>query len=513
MVQASVVAPEPPPLSGLSLALAGVVLALANFVVVLDVTIANVSVPHISGSLAVAPSQGTWIITSYAVAEAISVPLTGWLAGRFGAVRVFIAAMTGFALFSFLCGLAPNLFALIVSRVFQGLFGGPIMPMSQTLMLRVFPRERAAAAFGLWSMTTVVAPIAGPILGGVISDNWSWPWIFFINLPVIALSVVLSVRLLRAHETPTAKAPIDYVGLGLLVVWVAALQILLDEGRDADWFASGFIVALAVTAVIGFLAFLIWEITEAHPIVDLRVFLNRGFAVGTIAQGLGFAAFFAQIVLIPLWLQTNLGYTATWAGYATAFLGVLAVVMSPVAATLVARTDVRAVITFGILWLAGVTFMRATWITNIDFFGIALPQLAQGFGMPFFFIGTMALALGAVKPDQASTAAGALNFVRTLAGAFATSLGTTAWEHGAKVHRAELSGVLNQPAMTIETLMRAGLGPEQARATLARLVDAEAMTLSANEVFLGCVVLFLIAAAIVWLAPRPRADVDLSASH
>ncbi|HQP21118.1 MAG TPA: DHA2 family efflux MFS transporter permease subunit, partial [Phenylobacterium sp.] len=281
------------PLRGAQLLMATLLLGLANFMVVLDSTIANVSVPHIAGSLAVSPSQGTWVITSYNVAEAITVPLTGWLAQRFGPVRVFAFAMAGFGVFSMLCGLAPSFAMLVAFRVAQGFCGGPIMPMSQTLLLHIFPRNRAPQAMGLWSMTTVVAPIAGPILGGLISDNIHWSWIFFINIPVAAFVGIFGYRALIAHDTPTRRIKVDGVGLALLVVWVGALQIMLDKGKELEWFASPVIITLAVTAAIGFCAFLIWELTEKNPIVNLRVFRHRGFSVAVVTISLSFGAFFS----------------------------------------------------------------------------------------------------------------------------------------------------------------------------------------------------------------------------
>lgn len=497
----------PAGLKGGRLALAGLSLALANFVVVLDITIANVSVPHIAGSLAVSPSQGTWVITSYSVAEAICVPLSGWLAARFGAVRVFLTAILGFALFSLLCGLSSSLEALIAFRILQGLSGGPIMPMSQTLMVRIFPKEKVGMALGLWSMTVVVAPILGPIFGGTISDNWSWHWIFFINLPVVAFCAFFATRYVRPFETPTVRRPIDYTGLVLLVVWVGALQIMLDEGRNADWFASPFICALAVIAVVGFAAFLIWELTEPNPVVDLSVFRSRGYSVAVAVQSIAYAAFFSGIVVIPLFLQTNLGYTATYAGYATAFVGVLAVLMSPVVAGMVGRYDVRRLITFGVVWLGAMSLMRTDWVSQMGFYTISLPQFLQGLGMPFFFIGTTSLALGSVRPDQTASAAGLQNFVRTLAGAFATSLATTTWEYQAKIAHEDLAGLVRPlPANT-------GMSAEQGRMVLERLVQTESVTLATNTVFWGCAALFAIAAMLVWVAPRPRAGFDLSAAH
>ena len=249
------------PLTGARLFLAGFVLAMANFMVVLDTTIANVSVPHIAGGLAISPSQGVWVITSYAVAEAITVPLTGWLAQRFGAVRCFVAGLAGFAFFSALCGLSGSLTMLVLCRVGQGLMGGPLMPLTQTLLVRIFPPEKRAKAMGMWAMTTVVAPIAGPILGGWISDNWSWPWVFFINLPVAGLIIVASWRMLRGSETEIVKVRIDTVGLVLLVLWVACLQLMLDLGREHDWFSSSLIVGLGVAAAVGFMVFIAWEVT------------------------------------------------------------------------------------------------------------------------------------------------------------------------------------------------------------------------------------------------------------
>src|ERR1700733_11652746 len=328
-------------MSGTPLWIAGGLLALSNFVVVLDMTITNVSVPNIAGGLAVSPSQGTWVITSYAVAEAIMVPLSGWLAQRFGAVRLFVTAMLGFGICSALCGLAPSLGFLVLLRVMQGLCGGPMTPPPQTLLRRIFPPQLQSAALGLWAMTTVVAPIAGPLLGGVLVDGVGWPWIFFINVPVAIIVAVLVWRTLATRETATQRIPVDFTGLALLITWVGAMQIMLDKGKDLDWFDSPFIVTLALIAVIGFISFLIWELTEAHPVVDLRVFRHRGFAVSAVVMSIAFGSFFSTVVLLPLWLQTNLGYTATWAGRAAAFQGVLAVVMSPIVGRLSVRRDPR----------------------------------------------------------------------------------------------------------------------------------------------------------------------------
>ena len=492
--------------------LAGLVLALSNFMVVLDLTIANVSVPHIAGNLGITPDQGTWIITSYAVAEAICVPLTGWLAQRFGVVKMFIWAMIGFGIFSVLCGLSMSLTMLVACRIGQGLCGGPIMPMSQTLLLRIFPPDQRARAMGLWAMTTLLGPAMGPIIGGYISDNWSWHWIFFINVPIAILCVVAAMALLRPVETDTARVPIDRMGLFLLVFWIGCLQIMLDIGRDHDWFSDPLIVILAILAAIGFAAFIIWELTEEHPIVDLRVFRHIGFTSGVFSLALGFGAYFAGIVIIPQWLQTSMGYTATDAGILTAFTAMAALMAAPIAARLTGRVDPRIMISGALFWLGLMTLWRAHWTSSIDFWSMAAPQFIQGFAMPFFMIPLTTLTLGSVRPDETASAAGLQNFLRTMALAIATSLVLTGWGNGQRVSRSEIAGTL-QPADTQAQLSAMGMSFEQARQVISNLVDQEALAIAVDHVFfLSALVLFL-ATAIVWLAPKPTGPVDTSAAH
>ena len=500
-------------MSGAPLWMAGAFLALANFMVVLDTTIANVSVPNIAGGLAVSPSQGTWVITSYAVAEAITVPLTGWLAQRFGAVRVFIFAMVGFGLCSALCGLAQSLPMLIVFRIMQGLAGGPMMPLSQTLMRRIFPPQQQAAALGLWSMTTVVGPIAGPLLGGALVDTVGWPWVFYINVPVALLCATFAWRLLAPRETQTQRERVDYIGLALLITWISAMQIMLDKGKDLDWFNSSFIVTLAVIAAIGFAAFIIWELTDDHPIVDLKVFRHRGFAAATIIMALAFGAFFSTVVLIPLWLQTYMSYNATWAGRAMAFQGVLAVVMSPIVARLTTKIDSRVLVSFGIGVMALVSFWRTGFASNVDFWGVSLPQLAQGFAMPFFFIPLMGLAMGSVLPRETASAAGLVNFTRTTAGAFGTSITTTAWENIATTHRTDLVGILHQPQENMDIMTRAGMTAGQALGQVDAMVQSQAVMLATDHVFLVTTFVFIAGATAVWIAPKPKGMVQAGGGH
>jgi DHA2 family multidrug resistance protein len=495
---------QPIPLKGGALVLAGFLLAVGNFMVVLDMTIANVSVPNIAGSLAVSPSQGTWVITSYSVAEAIVVPLTGWLAARFGAVRVFIAGMIGFGICSALCGLAPSLGFLVLFRVMQGLCGGPIMPMSQTLMMRVFPPQQRGQAMGLWSMTTVVAPIAGPILGGVLCDNAGWPWVFYINVPVAAVCGFFAWRMLRSQETQTENRRIDYVGLGLLILFVGALQIMLDKGKELDWFGSPVIISLAIVAAIGFAAFVIWELTDDMPIVDLRVFRHRGFTGSVITIAITFGAFFSSIVLVPLWLQTNMGYTATWAGLTTALGGVLAVVFSPIVPRLMRTIDARLLVSFGVACLGAVALWRAGFASNASYWTIAVTFLVQGIAMPFFFIPTTQISLSSVLPQEMASAAGLQNFLRTLSAAFSASIMTTMWDNASSRNHANMAGVLNDPNGVQATMTQMGMTPDQALNQLDGLTQSQAVMLATDQMFLVMTAAFAAAACVVWLAPKPH---------
>ncbi|MDN0077573.1 DHA2 family efflux MFS transporter permease subunit [Crenobacter sp. SG2303] len=502
----------PPPLTGATLALAALALSAGNFIAVLDTTIANVSVPNIAGGLGVAANQGTWVITSYAVAEAITVPLTGWLASRFGTVRLFITSMLLFGLFSLLCGLSHSIGMLLLFRVLQGLAGGPLMPMSQTLLQQIFPKEKANVAIGLWSMTTLVAPVLGPVLGGVLCDQVSWPWIFYINVPIAAACGVLGWQLLKRHESERQNSRIDAVGLGLLVVWVAALQIMLDEGKDQDWFASTEIVVLAITAVIGFAAFLIWELTEHKPVVNLRVFRHRGYWVSVTTIALAFGSFFGSTVLTPQWLQSYMGYTATDAGIAQALSGVLSVLAAPLVAHLVTKMDPRPLVFMGVMWLGGVTLFRSFNTTDVGFWQVAVPLFFQGLGMPFFFVPLIGLAMSSVDEHEMASAAGLMNFLRTMSGAIATSLVTTAWDDKAKYYHDVLTGLVDSSGEAMRTMSHA-FGAEPARNMLNSLVDSQSIMLSTNELFWISGLSFVAAACFVWLAPKPTRVADTSNVH
>jgi DHA2 family multidrug resistance protein len=499
------------PLKGAMLWMTAIMLAMANFIAVLDMTIANVSVANIAGSLGISSSQGTWVITSYSVAEAIIVPLTGWLAGRFGAVRVFTSAMLLFGGFSVVCGLSESLGVLVFGRVMQGLTGGCLMPLSQTLLLRIFPKERAPAAMALWAMTTLVAPVLGPILGGAICDNLSWSFIFFINVPIALVCSPLAWRMLKRFELAKARAPIDVTGLVLLVVFVGALQLMLDLGKEQDWFASTEIRALAVIAVIGFLAFLIWELTETNPIVDLRVFRHRGFTAAVVTMSLGYGAMFGANVLTPLWLQSYMGYTSTWAGMTTAWSGVCAVLMAPVAGALMAKKlDPRRLIFIGLSWIAFIMFLRTALNNDVTYWQIAIPLILMGIGMPLFFVPLTALALGSVEEHETASGAGLQNFLRTMSGAVATSLVTTLWEDKTVYAHAELSGLADRSGETVRGFTASGMSLDAALARLDAMVQSQSVMIATNQMMAIVAVAFFIAASVIWLAPKPSRAIDMT---
>ncbi len=507
-------APPPPParpavfepLHGGELVLGTIALSLATFMNVLDTSIANVSIPAIAGDMGVSPAQGTWVITSFAVANAISVPLTGWLTQRFGQVRLFTMSILLFVLASWLCGLAPNIGTLIAFRVLQGFVAGPMIPLSQTLLLASYPRAKAGTALAMWGMTVLVAPVAGPLLGGWITDNFSWPWIFYINIPVGLVAAAATWSLYHKRDPGPRRVPLDVVGLVLLVLFVGAMQIMIDKGKELDWFASGEIVTLAVVSVVSFMFFLAWELTDKHPIVDLRLFGQRNFVAGTLSLSIAYGLFFGNVVLLPLWLQQYMGYTATWAGLATAPVGLLAILFSPWVGKNVHRIDPRKLATVAFLGFGAVLWMRSQFSTQADFTSILIPTILQGAAMAFFFIPLQAIVFSGLPPERMPSASGLSNFVRITAGAVGTSLFTTLWESRAALHHAHLAETIHDGSAaatsTIAQMMASGMSREQALASIDRLISQQAYTLAVTDLFYLSAVLFFVLVVVIWIA-RP----------
>jgi DHA2 family multidrug resistance protein len=489
-----------------SLLLSTIGLSLATFMQVLDTTIANVALPTISGNLGVSSEQGTWVITSFAVSNAIALPLTGWLSRRFGEVKLFLWATLLFVLASFLCGISQSMPELVGFRVLQGVVAGPLYPMTQTLLIAIYPPAKRGMALALLAMVTVVAPIAGPILGGWITDSYSWPWIFFINIP-IGLFAALVVRTQMAKRpVKTSRQPMDYVGLLALIIGVGALQVVLDKGNDMDWFESSFIVIGSLISLIALTVFVIWELTDRHPIVNLRLFAFRNFRIGTLVLIGGYSSFFGINLLLPQWLQTQMGYTATWAGLAVAPIGILPVLMSPFVGKYAHRFDLRVLAGLAFLAMGLSCFMRAEFTSEVDFQHVAMVQMFMGIGVALFFMPTLSILLSDLPPDQIADGSGLATFLRTLGGSFAASLTTWIWIRRADQHHAYLSENIStfEPATrdALDTL--GGAGP-QAYAQLEQVLNGQAYMMSTVDYFhmLGWVFMGLI--LLVWLARPPFA--------
>ncbi|MDY0071023.1 MAG: DHA2 family efflux MFS transporter permease subunit [Thauera sp.] len=500
------------PLQGAPLVLLTLGLSLGTFMQVLDSSIANVSLPAIAGDLAVSPSQGTWVITSFAVSNAIFLPLTGWLTRRFGDVRLFILSTLLFTLASWLCGLANSLPLLIAARVFQGAVAGPMVPLSQSLLLNSYPPEQKGLALALWSMTVVVAPVLGPILGGWITDNISWPWIFYINLPFGLLSAFITWTLIGKRSSQPIHSPIDTVGLVLLVLGIGALQVLLDRGNELDWFESGEILAYGLVSVVCLALLIVWELTDRHPVVELRLFAQRNFLVGTLILSVGYMVFFGNVVILPLWLQTSMGYTATWAGLAAAPVGLVPLILSAVVGKNLHRIDLRIWASFSFAIFAAVSFWNSQFTSHVSFEQIVLPRIVMGFGVATFFVPLTALTLAGIPARQLPSATGLSNFCRLLAGSFGTSLSITLWQRRDSYHHSVLvEHVSSLDPHALEALAPLAAPELETAAILNQIISKESLLMATNDIswLSGCFFAALI--VLVWLAKPPQGGINAAA--
>ena len=496
------------PLQGGALAMLTLVLSLATFMLVLDSTIANVAIPTIAGDLGASSSQGTWVITSFGVANAISIPITGWLAKRFGEVRLFLIATLLFVLASWLCGIANSLEMLIVFRVLQGAVAGPIIPLSQSLLLNNYPPEKRGMALAFWSMTIVVAPICGPILGGWISDNIHWGWIFFINVPIGLAVVLISWKILEGRESRISHQPVNTIGLILLALGVGALQLMLDQGRELDWFNSTEIVVLTIIAAVGLIALIIWELTDDNPVVDVSLFKSRNFTVGCVSTSLAFLVYSGTVVLIPLLLQQVYNYTATWAGLAAAPVGLLPILLAPIIGKFGNKIDMRILITISFMVYALTFYWRAvTFEPEMTFMDVALPQFVQGLAVACFFMPLTTITLSGLPPEKMASASSLFNFLRTLAGSIGTSLTTFMWYNREAVHHTQLTEVINPynpiSQQFFQTMGSFGLSEEQTASYIARQITAQGFIIGANEIFLVSAITFISLVVLIWFAKPP----------
>ncbi len=500
---------EPEPLHGIKLILATIALGLGSFMNVLDISIANVSLPTIAGDFAVSPAQGTWVITSYAVSEAIMLPLTGWLSSRFGEIRQFIIATLLFTLFSVVCGLAWSFPVLLIGRIFQGIVGASMIPLSQALIVKSFPVEKRGMALGIWALTTIIAPVSGPLIGGWLTDHYSWRWVFYINFPFGLLCTGLIYSLMKGRDNVPVKKPIDAIGLLLLAIGIGCLQIMLDKGNELDWFSSNFIVIVSVVSVISLISFVIWELGEEHPVVDLRLFKIPNFLVACLCLFIGSFAFYIFVVIGPLWMQTQLGYTPVIAGMVMASTGLLAIFAGPLFGSQLPKLGARRVATFGYICFAISAIWTRSMTTDVDFHYLQASRWIMGFGIAGFFVPLTAISLSRLKGPQIAAGAGLTNFLRNLGGSIGTALGVTIWQNDAIRNHAVLSEFIQPSNLQFLELSNylSGLGlDEPAQLQLVDLlVTSQAYILSTNHLLTMSGLIMLSLIPIIWFAKPPFA--------
>ncbi|MGF6483840.1 DHA2 family efflux MFS transporter permease subunit [Paraburkholderia sp. JPY419] len=502
---------NPPPLTGATLALGSLSVGLAGFMTVLDSSIANVAIPTISGNLGVSVDEGTWVITVFAAANSVSIPLTGWLTQRLGQVRLFVGSILLFVMASWLCGVAPSLPMLLFARVLQGAVAGPLIPMSQALLLSSWPRAKSSLALSLFSMIMVAGPIVGPTLGGWMTDSYSWSWIFYVNIPVGLFAAAMVWTLYRHRDTPTRKLPVDVVGLLLLIVWVASLQVMLDKGKDLDWFSSNTIIVLTIVAVVGLAFFIVWELTDKNPIVDLTLFKQRNFLGGTVSIAIAYAIFFGTLVLLPQWMQEYLGYRSLDAGLATAPLGIFAVIGAPIMGKILPRSDARIIGTCAFVSFAIVYYMRSFFYTDISEGYIVLPTLLQGIPMALFFAPLTTIILSGQPPERVPAAAGLSTFARMFFGGVGTSIAGVVWNNRTIMHHEILTQqssptnpVFNAQIDAYHSLL--GLGKGASYALFDHTVQTQAAMLGLNDVFYAAAVIMIVIIPLIWITKPGKAN-------
>lgn len=495
------------------LLLLNLAIGLGTFIQILDTSIANVAIPYIAGNLGVSADEGTWVITSFSASNAIVLPLTGWLSDYFGRVKLFVVSVLLFALTSFLCALSTSLTMLVIFRIVQGAVAGSLIPLSQSLMMSNNPPEKQGSALGFWGMIVIVAPILGPIIGGYLTDVYSWPWIFYINVPIGIFSALVTWHFLKNKESTIVRNPIDWIGLFLISLGVASLQVMLDKGKDLDWFESNFIIALTIVSMISFAYFAVWTRHQKYPIIDFSFFKNRNFLVGTSAITLGYLLYFGSTVTVPLWLQTEQNYNAFWAGIAVAPIGLAPFLLSTTVGKNLYRFDLRVVSATSFFLFALAFFYQANFTAQVSLYHIMLTRFLQGFGVAIFFLPLVQLSLGNIPKEKYASASGVFNFVRILVGSgFGTSLAIELWTRMEIFHRERLAETLTpfrHPVSAFYEQMKRQNGHFTHEITT-RLIDAQAeqqaFMLSTNDLSWAGAWLFLAMIPVLFLCKRVAHD-------
>jgi MFS transporter, DHA2 family, multidrug resistance protein len=485
----------------------------ATFMEVLDTTVVNVALPHVAGSMSSTVEEGTWTLTSYLVANAIILPMTGWLAQQFGRKRLLLMAISLFTFTSFLCGLAPNLACLIFFRIIQGASGGVMQPMSQSIMLESFPPHERGKAMAAWAVCIVTAPILGPVIGGWLTDSYSWRWIFYINIPVGIFSLIMVQMFVFDPSYLKRKSQkIDYWGIGMLAVGMGSLQIFLDKGQQEDWFSSTFITILAILFIVLLLSFLLRELLAEHPIIDLRVFKDRSYAIGVfIITAVGFVLY-GSMVLLPIVLQTLLGYPALQAGKAMAPRGIGSLLFMPVVGILISRIEARKLLSCGVILCAVTLFWFGFLNLNLGFWDLFWPQILQGVSMSLLFVPMTTMTMNFISKEEMGNATSIFNLMRNIGGSIGIATAATMLERNRQTYTNILGTHITPYAYQSQqmlsqlksALMAKGIDPisagQRANAMLFGSVQRHATMLSFIELMRLFGILFILLLPLIWLA-------------
>jgi len=489
---------------------------LSTFMEVLDTTVVNVALPHIAGSVSATEDEATWALTSYLVANAIILPMAGWLAQYFGRKRLLLAATIGFTVSSALCGFAPNLPALILFRILQGLCGGPLQPLSQAILLESFKPEDRGKAMGFWGLGIVVAPVLGPVLGGWLTDNYSWRWIFYINIPIGILSVIMAkLYIFDPPYMKRQKGAIDVWGIGMLALGIGALQVLLDKGQQDDWFESGFIVWLAVIATVSLAAFVVWSLKIKHPIVNLRVFKERTYATGVFLMTLLGFVLYGSLVLLPVWLQTLLGYPALAAGITMAPRGIGSMIGMPFVGMFIGRYDARKFLAAG-LFIAALTLYRFAQLSaNVGYWDLFWPQFIQGISLSLLFVPLTTITMNRIAKENMGNATSLFNLLRNIGGSVGIAGVVTMYARRQQTFTNTLGAHVSSYAPQTQAVQHgmqsmfqaAGADPatasHKAYASLFGMVQQQAVMLSFLDVFRVLAAIFLLMIPLILIMRRP----------
>jgi DHA2 family multidrug resistance protein len=492
--------------------LVAVVVALAAFMEVLDTSIANVALPHIAGDLGASNDESTWVLTSYLVSNAIVLPISGWLANLFGRKRFFLLCIFLFTLSSLLCGAAPSLAALILFRVMQGAGGGGLQPMAQAILADTFPPQKRGLAFALYGITAVMAPTIGPTLGGWITDNYSWRWIFYINLPVGILTLFLVMRMVEdppyLARLRGAGVRIDYIGVALLALGIGALQVVLDKGQEDDWFGSHFIVTLMVISAVSLIALVFWELHHKAPIIDIRMFKSFNFAIASVMMFFLGVLLFSSLVMMPQFLQTLMGYTAESAGLVLSGAGLLILLEMPIVGQLTTKFPTKYIIAFGWLCLAlGMYYSTKDIDLLISFKSAAWLRVAQSSGLGFLFVPITLAAYIGVPPEKGNSVSGLVNFMRNIGSSVGTSMVTTMLARRAQFHQSVLTyhatnydpAFRNQLQGLSQQLMHSGATPPDAQAAAYGRLYQSVLVQSQTLAYIDTYMVLAVAASIMFV--------------